>query len=159
MATERLSIQDACKYLGIKDRQLRNLMNDGLPYAGVGKRVRVLWPEARRWRDDQLRAEGARRAEPKDLAEAEQRKLSAEAQLAEVRLKREEGKLIDREDVREAAGTMFARFRVQALTLPQRWAPKVVGLRTLPEATAVLEAAVVEALTALSEEELCPPLP
>lgn len=90
-------------------------------------------------------------AAPQDLEEAKARKMAAEARLAELELERQEGRLVTVDDATKAVEAMLEQLRSQLQTLPQRWAPGVLGCKSLAEVTAKLDQAVTEAMTSLSE--------
>lgn len=143
-----VSQTELASLLSLSTRQIRNLEKEGMPKGSDGQRS-VYEPAACvRWYV-QYRE---RLAAPKDQEDAEKRRAIAEAQLAELKLAKEQGKVVEVETVGQEVDGMLEQLRNQLLTLPQRWAPQTVGLKTLPEATQVLEAAVLESLAALSRE-------
>lgn len=142
-----LNQTEVAELLGLTTRQIRNLEKEGLPKTAKGGKAGYNGPAVVQW----FVAYREQLVAPKDLAEAEQRKAIADAQLAELKLAREQGKVVEVEVAADRVGRMLTQLRSQMLTLPQRWAPKVVGLKTLVAATTVLDEAVQECLTALSE--------
>lgn len=89
-------------------------------------------------------------AEPKDFEEARTRKMAAEARLSELELARAERSQIPIEEAAQVFEAHLVQFRAQVVTLPQRWAPQLVGMRSIVEATTQLELAVADLFGALS---------
>jgi hypothetical protein len=61
-----------------------------------------------------------------------------------------DGSLVAIDEVTKATGAMLAQLRAQLVTFPQRWAPALVGLPTIPKVQAVLEEAIEETMATLS---------
>jgi phage terminase Nu1 subunit (DNA packaging protein) len=155
MATEKLTIHEAAVRLGITDRQVTNLLADGLPHVGAGNKRRILWPEARRWRDDQLRAEGARRVRPSSADEADARKKAAEAQLKELELAERRGELVRLDVAERWLVEAFGRVASKLKSLPGSVAMQVVG-QTLPERQRQAQALVDEVMAELARADDVP---
>lgn len=85
------------------------------------------------------------------LEEARTRKTQAEAQLAELHLAREEGQLLTLSDYQRKIDEPLERLRAKLLNMPSKYAPQLVGCRTVQEAMLRMEAAVHEAMQAMSE--------
>lgn len=146
-SVSRLSQSETASRLGLTTRQIHNLRAMGMPSESVEGKVVYLWPAALHWYiEHRIKA-----AEPKDFEEARARKMAAEARLAELEQARMEGRSIDVEESARVVDAMLTQLRGQLITLPQRWAPALVGLGTLPKVQAVLEQAVEETLGALSK--------
>ena len=133
--------------LGLSTRQIENLEAEGLPRRADKNRKFYPIPDAVRWYVDRER----RRAEPTDFEEARARKMAAEARLAELMLAREEGKLLAIDDVEREWRQVLERLRAKLLSVPSRYAPALVGRRSIPEAIQVLQQLVEETMLALSE--------
>lgn len=132
---------------GVSVRTVTNWIAEGMPCRMVDGARRVVRSDANAWQ----KGKAEEKAPPTNEAEARARKLAAEARLAELELEREEGKVIAAEDVERAWAAMAHDLRAQLLTLPQRWAPGLLGCKGLPDMTARIEAALQEAMAALRD--------
>lgn len=102
---------------------------------------------------DRAAAMAVKSAEPKDFDEARTRKMAAEARLAELELAAAERRMVPAEETDQVVDALLTQLRSQLVTLPQRHAPQVVGLRTIVEAQTRLEAAIEEVMGALSRPD------
>ncbi|HEX2526912.1 MAG TPA: hypothetical protein VHL31_11540 [Geminicoccus sp.] len=88
-----------------------------------------------------------------DFDEARQRKVAAEAQLAELELARQRGEVVAIEDVGVELEQRYAAVRARLMAMPPKLAPLLCPDEPAT-AQSMIEAAVVEALAELSEREL-----
>lgn len=146
MPEERVSTAEVAKRFGVTARQVRNLRDQGMPCHPDGT---YPWPSCRVWRDEQLKAIGRREAVPDGEGEARARKLSAEAQLAELNLERARGELVPIRDVERVWGLVLDRLRARLLAAPGKWAPRL-GL-PIAQAQVKLEDVVRELITDLAD--------
>ena len=138
---------------GVSLRRVQQWIAEGMPYRDVNGERRIARVDANKWLRAYEREQAEARAKkPSGLVESEERKAAADAQLAELKLAREQGQVVEIEETRRTVAAMLTQLRAQLLSLPARWAPKVVGIKTVAEASLTLEAAIHEALTALSAE-------
>lgn len=84
-----------------------------------------------------------------DIDEAKRRKIVAEAALSELELAREQGAVVEIEDVAAEIDEQLANVRAKLLGLAPKCAPMIVAAEDLNEVKAVLEDAVREALDEL----------
>lgn len=75
----------------------------------------------------------------------------AKRELAELRLARLRGQLHDAADVELVLTNMLATFRNRVLAIPQKVAPKVIGMNNLAEINETINVELLDALTELSE--------
>lgn len=151
---EEVTQSEAARRLGMTPQALGVwAKRPGAPVALRKGRPFCLWPDFPKWREAELDRVAREEARPREMSqtEAERRYESARAQKLEIEVARLEGQLVAAEDVEKAWGGMVHDLRAQLLTLPQRWAPAVIGCRGLPEVTAKLETALQEAMTALRD--------
>lgn len=95
------------------------------------------------------------RAHPDDLLTydaARTKKMTADAELAELTLARERGRLVEVERFESALSQAFGRVRSRLLALPSRAAPDLVGLAAEVDAELVLDRLVVEMLAELQRD-------
>ena len=90
------------------------------------------------------------KATPADFEEARARKMAAEAELAELTLARERGRLIPIETHGERLARILERVRARLVALPGSLAPRLVGIETAAEAQGLIAAGVAAVLTELS---------
>ena len=150
--SKTIALSDFASDHGLTLIRVQQWIAEGMPYRQVDGARMVVRSEANKWVRQRERASGEESAAPKDLEEADKRKAMADAQLAELKLLREQGKVVAIEDTEHAVSALLEGLRSQLLTLPQRWAPQMTGLKSMAETTTVLESAIRDALTALSAE-------
>src|SRR5690606_23096838 len=150
-----VSRAEIARQLRVTERTITTWVRDrDFPRRVKGRRV--TFPEDRcfAWYVAYKQSEALRRSrseEPADLDTARARKMEAEARIAEIELARIEGELIPLDMHEQRLAMILDRLRAKMLNLPGRWAPELVGKRTIQDAIAVLETAVAEAMRALME--------
>lgn len=156
MSQSKLTKAEAAERLNCTPKSIERWCQEGMPRMGTGRAARYPWPEILLWRDArrerQIRAEyDERDPDELDLETERARLVAAQARLAELELAQAEAKLVTVEyaDAREAA--RLQRLRAKLLAFPSRWAPRLVGLRSIAEAQLALEPAITEAMQSLSE--------
>jgi hypothetical protein len=143
---------DAADAIGITPQALGKwAARPGAPVqtAKNGER-RYLWPDFPRWREHELDRQARQESKPENTAEAERRYETARALKMEMEVAILQGEYIAVDDAAKATEHMLAQLRAQLLTLPQRWAPALVGLKTIPEVAQKLDSAVGEAMESLA---------
>jgi len=75
----------------------------------------------------------------------------AKRQMAEIKLAKLKGQMHDAADVEFVMTNMLVTFRNRILAIPDKVAPKVLGVKNLSEISEVINAELLEALTELSE--------
>lgn len=145
--------------LCITKRQLANLVDLGLPKRGNGRESHYVWPEVLQWylaykialaMPKEQGLSEPDRAEKEAYNEAARRKLSAEADLAELKLSRERGEVVGVQDVEKAVAGISANVRARLLSMPSKLASLLVG-QTRPKIKAKIEFEVNEALNELTK--------
>jgi hypothetical protein len=130
----------------------------GAPVSDDGGRRLVHWPDFPRWRDAeitrQVRTEATADTRPGDLEEARARKMAAEAELAELALAKARGQMVTVGAAVLAVERRFMHLRARILAVPSKGAYRLVGLRSLPQATKQLREIVADLLPVLSTDEL-----
>lgn len=127
-----VSQAELANVLGIARETVRMWTIEGMPRLDSGQydmRVCVQWAKTHRWerQDD---------AEPIELSRA--RKEAAEAAMAELRLAKEQGRLMTLEDYERFCLETFGQLKAHLLTLPARAAPDFVGLGSQKESRELL---------------------
>lgn len=121
-----------------------------LVYREKGKRVEYDIPACNTNLRKRERDLAVKEAEPTDLKDAQTRKMAAEARLAEIEVALAEGRVVTVEETAKRVQEDYAAVRAQLLTLPQRWAPQLVAVKTILEAQTKLEQAVAETMSRIS---------
>jgi len=143
-----VTVTELTELLAVNDETVRLWRQKGCPHQVERNRPRFVVAKVVGW----LREQERRAAEPTSLAESEERKAKADAQLAELKLERERGLVVPVDEAASIVEAMLGQLRSTLLTVPQRVAPRLVGLTSLGQATVVLEQVITETLTALSRE-------
>jgi phage terminase Nu1 subunit (DNA packaging protein) len=89
-------------------------------------------------------------------AAARARLTAAKAGLAEITLKKAQGKLVDAEGVVKTWERAMSAIRSRLLAIPTKAAPLVIGCVTAPGAFKIIQDMIYEALNELSEGHLPP---
>src|SRR4051812_1576980 len=95
------------------------------------------------------RTRGGKFGRQTGLATARAGKMQAEARLAELALEEREGRLVPRDAVLALEQLRATELRSQIIAQPGKWAPRGVGLKTIPEVQGFLQQAVNELLETL----------
>lgn len=151
---EALTRKELAARLDISERQVHNLVELGMPRRVRGKTVRYPWKLCHSWYIRFKQEEAVKRARagsPADIDLARARKMEAEARMAEIELAKLEGELIPLDLFEEQLNVILDRLRAKMINLPGRWAPLLLGKRTIQEIIAVLEEAAADAMKALVE--------
>jgi phage terminase Nu1 subunit (DNA packaging protein) len=148
---ERTVPQSAVAALfGVDVRTIRNWVDAGMPHRIASGRPAYLLSEVIPWRREQDKREARVSAAP-DLAEEQARKMRADADLSELKRDQMRGDLVPAVDVERRMERLCAYVRVRVMGIRGKWAPKVMGLGTMQEATATLDALSWDILEALRE--------
>jgi len=130
----RLKQIDLAALFGVTDRTIRNWDDEGLPGNGEGRGRTYVWHQALAWRD--TRISGSRGASG-PLSDKE-RKLKAEADLAEMEAAEKAGLLLDAVEVRQVWGPFLSRINVNLDGVPDRAAQGLEDGMNLAERAAVI---------------------
>jgi predicted DCC family thiol-disulfide oxidoreductase YuxK len=147
--TEWVSASEAGRRLGLTAQAIG--IWGAKPEAPVKlERAKLLyeWPKFPRWREALIKAD---REKPLDLAEAQKRRATAEAEIAEMERDKMREDLVPRDDVRLVWRQGMTTIRAQLLAVPGRYAARTVGLASLPESQRAWDHAVRDILAELQE--------
>jgi phage terminase Nu1 subunit (DNA packaging protein) len=153
LADTIVSTSDLAAVLGLTDRRVRQLREDGtLPEAGRGRFVLGAAVQAYngRLREQAAGRQGADEDAP-DLTDERARLAKAQADAQEMKNAQTRGELLPRGDVDAAVAAAFARVRARLVGIPAKAAPVVMTMESAAEAQAALRDAIYEALRELSE--------
>jgi hypothetical protein len=146
-----ISLEDAAQWLGVSIRHIQVMCEEGMPHEGLSNKRFIRWPEARHWRDKRIEAKVKKSLKAGGAEESKDRKLAAEAEMAEIALAERRGELVTVAAVEQSFANVFARLRSKILNLPQAGGMRVVG-ETLQERTAQMQAIADELLRDLQED-------
>lgn len=121
----------------------------GMPRKGDGKRERYPWPEIYRWTAEQLERRGKESARPKDIDDARNRLMSADAELKELELAERRGHLMTVEQGEKWIVEAFGRIRGQLSAMEPRLAATLGACKTIPQRSKAIREAIQEVLEEL----------
>lgn len=146
---------DLIKVMGLSRNTLAEwARRPGCPRVQRAGKWLYQWPAFREWYIGERIAAGSGQGKPSDLEEAKMRKLSAEAELAELELAKARGEVVPVARVREAALADHSRVRARLRDLPVRAVQAIAGKQTKAQQRAALEALVEEALGELRDMDV-----
>jgi len=104
------------------------------------------------WKEQQARDSVIGNNDAVDLDEARRRKVSAEAAIAELNLQQLRGELIEVEAVAQAVADEYSNVRQRLLAMPTKLAPQVIPVDSIPEAEALIQEFIHEAIEELTQD-------
>lgn len=149
--TEKLSQKEIAELLGVVPRQIHNLVNEGMPsHLEKGKRY-YLGPECTVWYIEyKIRTATQKSSKNADqLEELELRKEIVAVRSAELKLAKEEGRLISIDYLEHQVSTILEGLRGKLLSFAGKNSHELVGMKTPAEARAKLDVAIEEVMQAL----------
>ena len=154
MSKRKLNQKELCELLGKSRQTVAELCRlPGVPREKKGDAWVYLWPDFNDWWRETKVDQAAERAAPADFEEAKARKMEADADLAELELRRQRGELVTVADYETALAGALDRVRARLLGLDSRLAPLVVGVDTVLKAKALIRPVVHEILAELSASD------
>lgn len=150
---EPISTAELARIFGVDERTIRNWVALGCPQRMRSKRPAYLLSEVVPWRRQRDKVESA--TDKPDLAAEQARKLRADADLAELKVQERRAELVPAANVERQMERLCATLRSRVLGVRGRWAPRILGLGTMPDATRVLDELanyVLEALRSAADE-------
>lgn len=145
-----ISQREFAERLGITARQVRNLYDAGLPRTVESGKPAIPWPDALHWYVA-WKTERQRSVGEEEKAALARRRLELEVRLQEIEVAEREGRVVTIEYLADQVAAMQQRLRAKLLNFAGKYAPAMVGLKTVAEAQARLEPAIAEAMQALAE--------
>jgi phage terminase Nu1 subunit (DNA packaging protein) len=149
--SDKLQQKGIAEILGVVPRQVHNLVNEGMPsHLEKGKRY-FLAAECVPWYVEyKIRSAAPKSNKNADrLDELELRKEEVAVRSAELKLAREEGRLISIEYLEHQVSTILEGLRGKLLSFAGKNSPELVGMKSPAEARAKLDAAIEEVMQAL----------
>jgi phage terminase Nu1 subunit (DNA packaging protein) len=144
-----LGSTDLAKALKVTRQAVHKWVKDGLPHRVEKGTARFDLAEVVDWRIEQARHQAR---EGSDLGTEQARKMSADADIAEMKRDQLRGDLVPAVDVERRMERLCAYVRVRVLGVRGKWSPKVLGLGTMADATATMDALASDILEALRDQ-------
>jgi len=151
-----LTKEKTAQFFGVDPRTVERWRRDGCHSKQSGKRTVFNSAEVAEWLKNRERSKTLEEIGDVDVAEAERRKIIAEAGLAEIKKAQAEGSLVSISAFEVAQAAMIGAARAKLLSLPGKLAPLVILCREVPEAKDLIEEKVHEALSELASENVIP---
>lgn len=145
----RLTQKEVAELLGISTRHIRNLVSAGLPTHSEQGKVSYDGPECVAWDRQRVRAETEANAEPGNEGEARDRLDKLRGDILEIDLAKARGAVLPVEYAVGQLEGIGERLRAKLQAMPSKWAPMLLGAKTIPDMASRLENAVNDALKAL----------
>lgn len=144
-AASTVSKRQFAETFGVSEAQLERFFQSGMPHEKTSSRkIAIPMPDGRIWFHKHLVEKGKRQAAPKDIDEAKQRKMAAEAELAELELAKARDELMTVDQYERVVADAMARADARLQTLPPRLAGVVLGATTIQDAQARIAPLVEE---------------
>ena len=140
-----LGLHETASFFGVTRQAIRDWMTEGMPHTKSARnKVEIDLKEAFEWvKAHKLTPRGGDR----------ERKLRAEADLAEIERDKARGLLVEVAEVERQVVADYARVRARLLSVPTKLAPMMVGMKSAPQARSMIEAHIHEALAELSQAD------
>lgn len=151
MTESRISKKELAARIDLTTRQVTNLVDEGMPRIVEGNRVYFPWPQALHWYLEWKTRRASATEKDDEQKNLRLRQLEAEVRMAELELARAEGRSYDLDYLEAQLTGALQRLRAKMLNIPGKYAPALVGCRTIAEAQLRLEEIVAEAMASLSE--------
>jgi phage terminase Nu1 subunit (DNA packaging protein) len=149
---ELVGLPEIMKLFDVSDVTIDNWRADGMPHQKVNGRLRFKPHECVAWRRAKDREEQRKKDSDAEGVEASlRRKAAADADLAELKRDQMRGELVPVADYRREVERLCSMVRARVLSVRGRWAPRVIGLSGMAEATAVLDELAADVLKSLEE--------
>jgi phage terminase Nu1 subunit (DNA packaging protein) len=148
---EKLQQKELADRLDVTPRQVHNLVTEGMPTKlEKGKRF-YPWPECNVWYIEyKIRAAAPKPDKNRDrMAELELRKEEVAVRSAELKLAKEEGRLVSIDYLEHQVSTILEGLRGKLLSFAGKHSPHLVGLESPAAARAKLDVAIEEVMQAL----------
>ncbi len=149
MDMHRLKQVQVAELLGVTARQIHNLVKQGMPTKPETGKVFYDGPACVAWYIQRKVSEGVEKAAPTSEFEAKARLDGLRSDLLEVQLQKARGDVLPVEYAVTQLEQIGERLRGKLQAFPSRWAPELMGARTIPEMASRLEAAINDAMGAL----------
>lgn len=145
---EEVTAKEAGRRLGMTDVSVGEWgKKPNAPVVLKAGRRFYLWPQFPIWYRTELQRN---REKPATFDDARTRKMTAEAELAEIELAKARAEVLTIADMEALVAKDYTNVRAGLQSMPGRLAPDVVGLKTVAEAVRVIDRVVREVMGELS---------
>lgn len=149
---ESVTQSEAAKRLGMTPQALGMwAAKSGAPVIAAGRLRRCLWPDFPIWYRESLIKSRRGPEPPSGRAESEARQESAKAQLLELKLAEQQGRLMTTDHYRRVVGEAFDRVTAQLKAMKKKLAPEILAAKTPQEAEVIIDDHVMAVLGELFE--------
>lgn len=149
---ESVTQSEAARRLGMTPQALGMwAAKSGAPVLAAGRLRRCVWPDFPVWYREQLMRARAQPEAPAGLAESEVRQEAAKAQLLELKLAEQQGRLMTVTQFQKVLGEAFDRVVAQAKAMKKKLAPEILAAKTPAEAEVIIDDHVRAMLSELWE--------
>lgn len=161
MPGQKVNRNQLAAFLGHDVNTIDGYIAKGMPFLTKADRSRgIPWTfdtaDVVRWLQDQLARSLGVDDSKSDLMEAQKRKAFADAELAELELKRRRSELIDARVVEQAVTTSYIDCKTRLMVIPSKLAPIIAGEPDVKKCKLLLETEIHQALNELGRYELDP---
>jgi phage terminase Nu1 subunit (DNA packaging protein) len=147
---ETVSLTEIAELFGVDTDTIHLWRKKGMPHRQKSGRPRFEVAVCVQWRRAQDKRD-QREATSPDEAKERTRKLSADADLAELKVRQRLGELVPIVDVERQTDRLVSIIRARVLSIRGRWAPRVIGLATMAQASTTLDGLTADILASLAE--------
>jgi phage terminase Nu1 subunit (DNA packaging protein) len=150
---------EIAELLGVEERTITNWIKKHPEFAAL-TRVRGTsrtFPVQKclQWDKDRAVADAISSVQPPapdDMYEAERRRAIADAELAEIKVAKAKGELVDASAAAHEASRTMDRIGARLRSIPGEFAPQITAPLSMPEAVAILRRLVVTALSGVQAD-------
>ena len=154
-----LNITDFEKFYGVNKTTIYRWIRDGMPVYRMGGRGRGIGHEfnsidVNKWlKDKAAAAAGSGDKHAITFDEAKRRKELANAEMAELNLAKEQGKVVDLEELERSLAHRFAELSSRIRKVPERVVNRVLASESEAEVKEIILSELDQCLEALSQSE------
>jgi phage terminase Nu1 subunit (DNA packaging protein) len=151
-----VSVPEAGKIFGVSRNQILNWIKDGCPVVEKGERGKQGYVldtrEMTQWREKRAVNNATASMDSMTKEEAQRRKISAEAELAELEIAKKRGDVVLLTEMQSALENEYAEVRSTLRKIPERCVLRVIGMTDEGDIKAIILEEVDNALKLLSDE-------
>lgn len=145
---ELIGLDECARRLNLSNVQVSNLRKKGAPSV----KGKFPWPDVLYWYiERRVSSELEKRAPSRSREDVKGAQAAIDLRRAELGLAREEATLVTVDYLEQQVARLCERLAATCRAIPGKWAPQVVGLRTIAEGQTRLEEITRELLGALTE--------
>lgn len=154
---QALNRADLGKFFGVALTTVDGWIQDGCPYVkkarGKGQQWEFDSAAVSEWLQNRAVINTVGEMADIDLNAAERRKKTAEASIAEIKLRKLQGELVEYSEVEKAGVDSYTACRARLLAIPTKLAPRIILCEKPDEAKVLLEEEIHQAMEELGHYE------